>query len=307
MVTLPSESSRNLTKKSEETLSKEQPAPHLMEVSRVVPVIEHLAVGIPIKGRHDPVLVVPVDNLVEVSLKLKLLGEDGVAINSADLPPSVGKLSQEFLEKLLEDLGYGGVGLRADISVKSGNFLSGSFAYVSITNLIVSQLAGEPLDRSYKDSLALVDRELGLSDSVVALRYASLSKPRIYLWRFREGVVEGRRLFLKVSPLGHARVQQFTVPFTDVLGRASGLLILEFFRRLNQLAGIPPQAEGEYGLPQEIRELIRLYNSLWVTFYEESSGCDEVRICGNVIRVAELENTVGIFEVTGLKTSRRGS
>jgi len=204
---------------------------------------------IPIPKRHNPLVIVPTRNVVEVSIER---GNEDLIIEG-EIPDEVFNpiviFTQLLMKKLRCERKFKGFKIRF-----KGGYTNTLYLYALLTNLIVEQLIGS-IDSEIIRSLYHIDREIGFEDSIHALRLALIIK-KPFIWRLGEDAISlDKMIYVEViSRKLHTDMRLIhEIPLIDLITHVAGLSIIEGFKRIS---------EG-----RSLRGVLRVMNSLWHILY----------------------------------------
>lgn len=212
---------------------------------------------IPIPGKHNPLVVVPIENSLTY-FHVQILSQSHSGLEVIGLEDSVLiELLRGFYEFLSSEFE---VNYRIKIIVEQGAIHRG-FLYVTITNSIIRLLSGK-LSREELSLLNLIDSRLRLNDCIAGLRlYEIIKKP--YIWRRGDeaiGLSRDIKFYLSTILKLHEVNFMNIIEDPDILNlltRLSGLLIIQIFRTLDNVE-----------LPKLGKYVNLLNGVLWGLFYE---------------------------------------
>ena len=203
---------------------------------------------VPIPNRSNPVLVVPTGKRVIVEASIE--GDGGGIEIEGDVSDEVAAAVASFYQTLRKETASTAL---MRLSIQHSGKLNETFMYVALTNAMLESMGG-PLDRRIVAAAEVVDAEVGVDDSVYALRkHVFHAKP--YIWRRGEGEIElTSHVVAQTEVVGTAELNYVEPLDPDVVTHLAGIAAIEGFRTLS-------------AKDKEFRRALRLSNSIWHLIY----------------------------------------
>jgi len=204
---------------------------------------------IPIPRRHNPVVVVPTKNTLEVNIERS---SEGLTLEG-EVPDEVFNFIVVFANILMRKFRYKDRFKGLTIRLR-GDHVNTLYLYALLTNIIAEYLAGG-IDYEILKGLYYIDREIGFEDVIYALRLALIIK-KPFIWRLGEDAVSlDKMVYAEVTSRSlHVDMRLIPeVPLIDLITHMAGLSIIEGFKCIG---------EG-----RSLRGVLRIMNSLWHILY----------------------------------------
>ncbi len=228
-----------------------------------------------IPQKHNPVLVVPVDNS-KIVVKVEVTHERGLELPNVD--DVLEKYLLNFYQFMCDELGVN-YGFIIDIE---GGFLHRGFAYVVITNIITKILAGG-LTRDVREFLNMLDGKFFVSECVSALRHYDEVR-EAYVWRYGDEVVRLGRVH------GYVKRSLSVIdptPRINVLEDAQMVNILTHLVGITAVKACEAISAGDVG---KLYDYLRLFNGLWegMNVFREDLTHHRFKSGGNHLYVQDI-------------------
>jgi len=207
---------------------------------------------VPLPHRHNPVVVVPTTNHVKVTVSVEEGGPPLLLEGRVD--HAVARAVNTFLKHIRKELELPPIHVNLDID--TGGYVCTSFLYVLMTNAIIDLLSGG-IDEELVSTMQLIDRRIGVDDSVTALRYYRFFNTA-YIWRYGESPIGApKTIVLTVDAVGGSERSLKRAnpgfPLMDLITRLAGLNVIEGFNKLVN--------------NDDVSDVVRLNNALWYAIY----------------------------------------